>query len=133
MGERGLASRMLDVAVLGAVEAQHGGRELALGGPKQRALLAYLCMSGPALAPSSTLIDALWEVPPDDPVHALQAHVSRLRAALPVSLERHDGGYRLAPGTYDVDAARFTRGCQQGRELLAAHRYDEASTQLSHA
>ena len=52
--------------ILGPFEvADDEGRDLALGGPKQRAVLAILLLHAGEVVPSDRLIDELWgERPP---------------------------------------------------------------------
>lgn len=89
---------VLDVLVLGSVQAAADGADCALGGDKQRALLARLVVARGRVVPPERLIAELWdEGPPRDPAHALQAWISRLRATLPVEIELLDGG--LSPGS----------------------------------
>ncbi|MFI0895325.1 AfsR/SARP family transcriptional regulator [Streptomyces sp. NPDC020983] len=95
------------------------GAELALGGPRRRALLAVLLLDAGRLVGTERLIDALYgEEPPAGAANALQSQVSRLRQVLPVPVEGHPAGYRLAVGPDQVDAHRFQRLSAQGREAL---------------
>ena len=50
----------LQFRVLGPVEVSHGGRNLPLGGPKQRALLADLILNAGSIVSASRLIGDLW-------------------------------------------------------------------------
>ncbi|MGO2520559.1 MAG: BTAD domain-containing putative transcriptional regulator [Microbacterium sp.] len=111
---------MLDVSVLGSVKASTRGLEHPLGGTKQRGLLARLVVSRGRALSAERLIDELWDdLPPRDPMHALQAHVSRLRSAVPIDIEWLDGGYRIDPADIQTDAARFEQLCQQGSAALS--------------
>ncbi|MGB3375820.1 MAG: BTAD domain-containing putative transcriptional regulator [Microbacterium sp.] len=111
---------MLDVSVLGAVKASTNGLEHPLGSAKQRGLLARLIVSRGRSLSVERLIDELWEEsPPRDPGHALQAHISRLRSAVPVEIALSDGGYRIDPATVQTDAAHFEHLVQQGSAALA--------------
>ncbi|HET9461904.1 MAG TPA: winged helix-turn-helix domain-containing protein, partial [Gaiellaceae bacterium] len=75
---------MLDFRILGPLEVREGENALHLGGSKQRGVLAILLLRANELVSSDRLIDELWgETPPEDAGMALQAHVSRLRKALP--------------------------------------------------
>ncbi|MGM7679102.1 BTAD domain-containing putative transcriptional regulator [Microbacterium sp. A94] len=120
---------MLDVSVLGAVKASTRGREHPLGGAKQRGLLARLVVSRGRALSAERLIDELWDdVPPRDPIHALQARVSRLRSAVPIEIEWADGGYRIDPADIQTDAARFEQLVQQGSMSLTAGNFSQAAT-----
>lgn len=121
---------MLDVRVLGSVQARRGERTLPAGGPKQRLILAHLVMARGECVDVDLLASDLWDTPPSDPAHAIQAHVSRLRAALSVEIERAAGGYRIPPDTVRVDAWEFER--LRGRALTSqsAGEHEQAITDL---
>lgn len=111
---------VLDVAVLGSVKVSSRGREHPLGGAKQQGLLARLVISRGRPLSAEHLIDDLWDtVPPRDPVHALQARISRLRSSVPLDIEWLDGGYRVDPTAVRTDAARFEQLCQQGEAAIS--------------
>lgn len=125
---------MLDVLVLGSVSASADGIDYPLGGAKQQALLARLVLGRRRALTPERLIDDLWgEAPPRDPAHALQARISRLRSALPIDIELHDGGYRLDPTTIRTDAARFEQLCEHARSLLSDGEIEPAATALQRA
>lgn len=111
----------VEVLVLGPVEARVDGAKIRLSGVKQRAVLARLLLQrGRALRPAQ-LCEELWgSDPPRDPLHALQAHVSRLRAVLPVRIELVNGGYRLEPTGIISDVERFERLRGRAAVQLAA-------------
>src|SRR5262249_13668926 len=73
----------MDYRILGPLEVSDGDRPLALGGEKQRALLALFLLHAGEVVSADRLIDDLWgeRSPPGAP-KALQAHISRLRKAL---------------------------------------------------
>src|SRR5512132_947522 len=73
----------MDFRILGPLEALDEGRALALGGSKQRALLALFLLHANETLSTDRLIDELWgERPPATATKAVQVHVSRLRKAL---------------------------------------------------
>ena len=84
--------------ILGPFEvADDQGRELALGGRKQRAVLAILLLHAGEVVSSERLIDELWgERAPATAAKTIQVYVSKLRKALGegVVLTRA-GGYVL--------------------------------------
>jgi DNA-binding SARP family transcriptional activator len=56
------------------------GRDLRLGGPKQRSVLALLLLEAGRVVPSERLIDELWHGrPPPGAVKTLRSYISRLR------------------------------------------------------
>jgi len=73
----------LELRLLGPVEAVRAGCEVALGGPKQRAVLALLLLEAGRVVPARRLVEAVWHgSPPPGAAKTLQSYVSRLRAAL---------------------------------------------------
>ena len=71
------------VELLGPVEAWVDGKQVALGGPRPRALLAVLALRRGRVVSYERLIDELWgEDPPAQARDTLQVNVSRLRKAL---------------------------------------------------
>ncbi|MDH2425484.1 BTAD domain-containing putative transcriptional regulator [Sphaerisporangium sp. TRM90804] len=104
----------LSFAVLGPVRAWLDGRELELGTPLQRSILAMLLLrEGRAVTPME-MIDAVWgEDAPPRALGALRTYVSRLRAVLepdrsprtrPELLTSVGRGYalRLEPNALDL-------------------------------
>lgn len=125
---------MLDVLVLGPVRACVDGRDYPVRGAKQRALLASLAFArGRPLRPEQLITDLWDEDRPRDPAHALQAQISRLRSALPIEIEFLDDGYRVAPATFQTDAARFERLYEQSGWLLADGDLTQAAESLHEA
>src|SRR5919204_4813154 len=84
--------------LLGELEVVGVPRE-RLGGPKQRALLAYLLLHANELVPRDRLVDAVWgESPPPTARSIVHGYVRKLRAALegtPARLVFRSGGYVL--------------------------------------
>ena len=87
------------------------GRQLELGGAKQRALLAVLLLHANEVVSSDRLIDALWEDDaPETGRKALQVYVSQLRKALgKARIVTRSPGYRLEVEPDELDLARFQR------------------------
>ena len=122
---------MIDYSILGPLSVRVDGRELDLGGSRQRAVLAVLLLHRNTVVSSDRIIDLVWgEDPPPTAETALQGHVSRLRRGLGAgTIETRDPGYRLrtAPGEVDVD--RFEALVSQARDVsprLAGERLREA-------
>ncbi len=109
--------------ILGPVQVRDPyGREVTVGGPGVRALLARLLLDAGQVVSVARLVQDLYDNPaPAGAANALQSQVSRLRRALPagVNLERESAGYRLAVGPEQVDAHRFVRLAGEGRHALA--------------
>ena len=112
---------MLEFGILGPVQAVRDGRELALGGPRRRAVLALLLVAGGRVVPAERLAEDLWgDSPPPGAAGTLRSHLSRLRGLLgpDAALIARGGGYALAAGPDRLDAARFERLAGAGREAL---------------
>ncbi|MEU8284512.1 BTAD domain-containing putative transcriptional regulator [Micromonospora sp. NPDC048905] len=113
------------------------GREIPVGGPRLRALLALLLLDAGRVVSAERLIDGLYgEHPPRGAANALQSLVSRLRQALPAEhtpVEFHPAGYRLAVDPADVDAYRFERLAEAGRRALAGGDQPRAAAVLREA
>ncbi|HUR16102.1 MAG TPA: winged helix-turn-helix domain-containing protein, partial [Candidatus Limnocylindrales bacterium] len=90
MSEEGLSgsvatgpSHRVEFRVLGPVEALKNGQPVALGGPRQRTLLALLLLRPGRTVPVDELLDAIWAgEPPAGAPTTIRSYVSRLRAAL---------------------------------------------------
>ena len=121
--------------LLGPLEAVHGERPLALGGRKQRALLARLLMDVNRTVAAARLIDDLWgENVPDTAGKMVQVHVSRLRKVLPTGvLVTRPPGYALEVEPDDVNVTRFTRLRAEGRAALLAGDARRAASRLHEA
>lgn len=73
----------LQFRILGPLEVSDGERIFALGGNRQRGLLALLLLSANQVVSADRLIDELWsERPPRSGRGALQVRVSQLHKAL---------------------------------------------------
>ena len=114
----------LDFRLLGPLEVHDDGRSLALGGRKQRTLLAILLLHANEAVSDDVLSEGLWgERPPKTAPTALQIHVANLRKLLPADrLEPRAPGYLLHLEPEELDLARFERLCAEarGREPEAA-------------
>src|SRR5262249_51932192 len=108
--------------VLGPLSVVVDGAELALGAPKQRALLATLLLHSGRTVPRARLIDTIWgDHPPESAVGALQLYVHGLRRALGAdAIETHGSGYRLCLGEGELDFDRFRSLTASARASLDA-------------
>lgn len=103
--------RRLDLRVLGRLEAWVDGARVALGPPKQRALLVQLALRANESVPVGRLVDDLWpEAPPSSAREAIQVYVSGLRKALDdrgrVSVGPSSYALRLESGELDLERFR---------------------------
>src|SRR5829696_3793711 len=88
------------------------GRAVALGGARQRALLALLLARPNQVISAERLVEELWSGrPPASAANALQYHVSRLRKALaPLdAVLTQEPGYLIRVGSDELDLVRFER------------------------
>jgi predicted ATPase/DNA-binding SARP family transcriptional activator len=111
---------LFEVLLLGpvAVRDQRGGA-LAVGGRRERALLARLALAGGRVVAVERLIDDLFgESPPATARNALQVYVSHLRKRLDADAVRStDAGYALGPPAAGVDVDRFGQLVDAGIRL----------------
>src|SRR4051812_23795479 len=127
----------MEFRILGPLEVLDEGRVIALGGRKQRALLALLLLHANETLTPDRLIDELWgEGLPATAGKTLQVHISRLRRALgaddgAVITRAH--GYELRLDRECLDAHRFARLVGDGRGALAAGRPEQAVATLQAA
>jgi predicted ATPase/DNA-binding SARP family transcriptional activator len=109
--------------LLGPLELVVGGRRIDLGGPKQRALLAYLVLRADEPVSIPTLVEAVWGVDaPEGAVRSLRTYVSNLRGLLgpAVELKGEQGTYRLEL-RMETDIERFRRAVSRANEVADPH------------
>jgi DNA-binding SARP family transcriptional activator len=101
----------MEFRLLGPLEVSEQDRSLALGGRKQRSLLAVLLLHANDVVPTERLIDALWgERPPATVAKSVHVYVSRLRKLLGAGrLLTREPGYVLRVDPDELDVARFER------------------------
>jgi predicted ATPase/DNA-binding SARP family transcriptional activator len=110
------------VRLLGPVQVVRAGREIRLGGPRPRAVLALLVLEAGRVVPAGRLVEELWRgSPPPGAAKTLRSYISRLRALVTpdASLAARGGGYVLTVEPGIVDAVRFERLVGAGRALLS--------------
>ncbi len=128
----------IEFRLLGPIGASLSGRPLALGGRRQRALLALLLLHRAGVVSTDRLVEELWSsAPPPGASKTLRAYVSRLRKLLRcdagVQLRGVDGGYVLSCDAERIDAVRFERLAREGAELLRAGDARAAADRLDSA
>jgi WD40 repeat protein/DNA-binding SARP family transcriptional activator len=126
----------VDFRILGPLEVHSGSRAVALGGTKPRALLAVLLMHPNEPVHAERLALALWgEDAPSSAAKTVQVYVSRLRKAFddPNTLSTTPGGYCLRVRADELDAERFARLVEDGRQALAAGDAEHAAAVLREA
>jgi DNA-binding SARP family transcriptional activator/WD40 repeat protein len=109
----------VEVKVLGPVEVLDGDAEQALGGPKQRTVLALLAAALGRVVPTDALVEGLYG---DDAGpgarRTVHTYVSNLRRVLGDVIIRSGDGYRLALGPEAVDWAAFEKAHRDARVLI---------------
>jgi len=119
----------MEFRILGPLEAWEGGAPVAIGGAKQRALLAIFLLHANQVVSIDRLINALWEEPPANATKAVQVYVSRLRKTLGGSIPMsRPPGYLLGLLPEQLDLARFRRLRDEARRkpAIAAEKLEEA-------
>jgi DNA-binding SARP family transcriptional activator len=115
------------IGVLGPVAAWVDGAEAALGGPRQRAVLARLVAARGRVVTAGRLVEDLWEDPQQGALATLRTFVAALRrgiepgrtARTPARLLVTDGpGYALRG--VEVDAWSFEAAVSGARDLAPA-------------
>jgi YVTN family beta-propeller protein len=123
--------------VLGPIEAYADGRSVAIGGGRQRALLALLLVHAGEVVSRDRLIEELWAgTPPSAPSQSIDVYLSRLRKAFREAgaddvLTTRAPGYVLH--AEETDAGRFETLAAEGREALAAGEGGRAAEVLTQA
>src|SRR5262249_46448781 len=121
----------MEFRILGPLEAREDGGLVALGGAKQRALLAILLLHANEVVSTDRLVEFLWDEPPAEAVKAVQVHVSRLRRARGGGGARgRRPGYVIEVGPARLDLSRFRRLLEEARRdrARAAELLKEALT-----
>ncbi|MBI4936418.1 MAG: protein kinase [Actinobacteria bacterium] len=125
----------MQVRVLGPVAADDQGREVALGGPRQRRLLAVLVLGDGRPVAIDTIVEAVWADgdAPDSPAKTLQSYVSRLRGVLGDStLINTPAGYCLdLSNGLDLDARLFEAQLARARRSPAVEALELIETALA--
>jgi predicted ATPase/DNA-binding SARP family transcriptional activator len=129
-----VGSAELDFRLLGPLEVERDGEALALGGARQRALLALLLLSANEVVSRARLIDGLWaERPPETAANALQVAVHGLRKLLGAKrISTSGSGYllRVQPGELDLERADRLGERARGQAPAAAAETLRAALEL---
>jgi YVTN family beta-propeller protein len=113
----------IEFRILGPIEIRVDDVPLRIGGPRQRALLAFLLLSANEVVSRDRLIDELFgEARPESADHTLRVQVSRLRKALGASSEHRlvasRPGYQLRVEPGELDLHVFEQLLGAGRRAL---------------
>lgn len=127
----------LDIRLLGPVSVAVDGRDVAIGSPKQRVVLAMLALSRRVTV--DAFADELWrEKPPASVAATVQTLVSRLRrtfqdAGAEFVIHYEPGAYALDIDPGRVDVHRFHQEAAAGRAALEGGRPVVAAEHLRRA
>jgi DNA-binding SARP family transcriptional activator len=104
----------MQIRLLGHLEATVDGRPVALGGPKQRAILAMLALKANRTVSADALIAGLWDGnAPASAAKMVHNYVWRLRGGVAddggARIVTHGRGYELQIEPELVDVCRFER------------------------
>lgn len=131
---------LLEFRILGPLEVVRDGVPIALGGARQRAVLAILLLNANQVVSVDRLVDDVWdETPPETAVHAVQVYVSQLRSVLAGDeaseprIATRAPGYVVRAGPDELDLHRFERRLAAGRQALAAGDAEAAAAAFAEA
>ncbi|MGZ4195277.1 MAG: BTAD domain-containing putative transcriptional regulator [Solirubrobacteraceae bacterium] len=122
------------------MEVWQGEQRLALGGPRQLALFAFLVLHPNRAISRDSLVDALWGPARTDADNRLQMAIARLRKALePINedgaarLQTVKGGYLFSVAAGQLDADVFHAAVHAGSRALDAGTPEQAIKLLADA
>ena len=131
---------MTSIRILGPVQAWRGDQRLALGGPRQLRLLAFLVLQANRAVSTDAIIDAVWGPGRSDTDNRLQMAIARLRKSLePLAgdagpwLQTVSGGYLLSIPRDELDADVFERAVRSGTQVLETGAAAQAADVLAGA
>jgi YVTN family beta-propeller protein len=122
-------------SLLGPTQVVDGDRNIALGAPKQRALLALLLLRRGEAISVESLADELWSgEPPATGTKAVRVYVGELRKALGAEvILTTGGGYAIPLDGHETDVERFEELAEEGRRRLDGGDPEGAATNLREA
>jgi DNA-binding SARP family transcriptional activator len=131
----------LGFGVLGPLLVTVAGTPVAVGTPKQRAVLAMLLINRNRAVGQDSLIDATWDQSPVAAARtSIHSYVSNLRGVLGKAgvdpyavLASARPGYRLNVADGDCDLDRFIADKTAGMRAAASGKFEQASGHLSAA
>src|SRR2546423_12512236 len=123
-----MAPTSMKFRVLGPMEVTRGDQTLALGGAKQRALLAILLIEANHVVGLERLAELLWrDDAPATSDHIIEVYVSQLRRSLEPTgapyrvLLRKPSGYQLQVSSDELDAAEFQHLVETAKSAPPEH------------
>jgi SARP family transcriptional regulator, regulator of embCAB operon len=139
--ESAMGGSRLGFGLLGPLLMTVAGTPIALGTPKQRAVLAVLLINRNRPVGTDSLVNAAWDQSPAPAVRAsIHSYVSNLRRILgSAEVDPHTvlastpPGYRLSVADGDCDLDRFIAEKTAGIHATAAGQFEQASSHLAAA
>jgi DNA-binding SARP family transcriptional activator len=123
----------VEFRLLGPVEVRRDGDPLALGGPRQRAVLAVLALRRNEVVSVDQLTSAVWERTPASPASNIRTYVRQLRQVLGDRLATRTPGYQLTVGDGELDVAVFEELADRGGKALGRDDLTAGMAYLSRA
>ena len=119
----------MEFGILGPLEARDDGTMLALGAPKQRAVLAFLLLHANQVVATDRLIDQLWgDEAPETVKVILQGYISSLRKALGAGMiVTRAPGYAIQVEAELLDLHRFESLLARARAAAEATDFGAAA------
>lgn len=109
----------LDIRLLGPVELRVGGRRVAPGPGKRRAVLAGLALAANRSVSLDRLAAMVWsDVPPPSATANLRSHAAALRRMVGDRLVTRPNAYELRMQPDELDVTEFHRLAENGRTAL---------------
>ena len=123
----------MDFRLLGPLEVSEQHRAIALGGLKQRSLLAVLLLRANEIVATDRLVADVWgESPPATVAKSIQSYVWRLRRELGADrLTTRAPGYVLHVAPQELDLAVFERLRAEARRAEPARAADKLRAALA--
>lgn len=129
-----------DFRILGPLEVTAGRDRVAIGGYRQRTVLAMLLLTPERVVSVDRLVEAVWAGhQPTTSRTQIAICVSNLRKAFKVAgfpgevIETSPPGYMLLAGEHRIDAVRFSRRVESAQRLAQQGRTAEAAELLGDA
>ena len=121
--------------VLGTVQMLRNGDPVAMGGTRQKRILAALLMEANQIVPISKLMDATWRNPPSTARTQIQIEISKLRRSLKIPDPRNvictqSQGYILRAMREQIDGNVFREHTLAAKGNAALGKFDQAITEL---
>jgi DNA-binding SARP family transcriptional activator len=114
------------------------GAQVALGGPRRRALLAMLLLHANDSVSTDALAEVVWDgTPPPGFVTAMRTHVMRLRQAIgpeaAARISTRSSGYQIRLDEKELDVLEFEALCREAGVAMRARSWAQVSNNVTQA